>query len=992
MQKGVIYLSLFKLRFARIAAILAFLCLAMGAQAQSTLGASMRGFVVGAEFTGFMNAYPSIAMGQGSVWWFGYRPDIPQDPTTHTEVPVTYGANGINDGGFPNGDDWPIPTTHVTFNPGIDYPGASALPALDIFNHATLYAKNSGAYPGINQLSVNATGNFIDGTTVTANGAHWGGFYGVFQGSNGSLTANGFPWSSSGSDYGYFNAGDPNYVPFAPGPSAVNFYIYDVRGSTPTLDADGHYTYDLTSAPDNVSATTNKARGRLTIQRKDFSARWEYGLSASNNVYANTFILQGVYEIVNVEGSFTSVYSTADIGTVVGAYGQPTRFFPGLNYNDYNFYNVFDTATHFEKSMVYQFLAAGISITRTWDAANNVIIETVTNTGDVALSNVIVSDTQAANSAPFNLAPGQTSTVKLTPTGSTPGNGTATATSHVFGIERATDLNNSNVTSADASTNVNGVPDANIIQVTATSSTTLLAADLTISGYVYAQQNNANTGVGNVTVTLNGTDLNGNPVSLSTTTASDGSYSFPNVAPGNYDVVETVPGSYNAVDAQPGTGGSKVSVTDISVAATTVGTALYASQNFILNLQTGAISGTVYLDANKNSKYDSGDTGLSGITVTLKDSNGNTIATTNTDSNGNYSFPGLAPGSYTVSVPNTASGYALETANPLNATVTAGNTTGNVNFGYLPQTGSLSGTVYLDCNKNSKYDTGDAALSGVTVTLKDSNGNTIATKTTDSNGNYSFTGLAPGNYTVSVPATVGNDVIETTSPLKVTVSANANSGNNNFGYIASAPGCICGTVYLDMNKDSKFDCGDIALSQVKVTIKDSNGNVVATVTTDCNGNYSVCNLPAGTYTVSVPSSYGCDAIETANPLTVTVISGKCTSNVNFAYAVPPTGKICGTVYSDCNKNGKFDCGDYSMNGVQVTLKDCNGKTTTVTTDCNGNYSFCNVPVGTCTVSVCSTVSWYCRTYNIEGSCSLSVKVSANQTCCNVNFAYTPKCW
>lgn len=47
-------------------------------------------------------------------------------------------------------------------------------------------------------------------------------------------------------------------------------------------------------------------------------------------------------------------------------------------------------------------------------------------------------------------------------------------------------------------------------------------------------QDSGEPGIGGVTVTLTGTDGQGNPVSLTTTTAPDGSYLFPNLVPGTY--------------------------------------------------------------------------------------------------------------------------------------------------------------------------------------------------------------------------------------------------------------------------------------------------------------------------------------------------------------------------------------------------------------------------------------------------------------------------
>ncbi|BDI33777.1 hypothetical protein CCAX7_58280 [Capsulimonas corticalis] len=956
--------------------------LVTGARAQAPSNPTIRGFVVGAEYSKFATAYKaSASLGQGTSWWFGYRPDIPQAPTTHAEVPIAYGTDGVYSGGFGSGDDWPTPLQHVVYNPSIANPGFNYLPAVDLFKHQTPYASNTGSYPGVTSLNVSASAQF-PAETIVANGSHWGGFYGSFRGSNGTMAAQGFPWSSPGSDYGYYNAGDAGYKPYAPGPANVNFYIYDIRNSTPVVDSAGHATYDLTSAPDNVSATTNKARGRLTIRRKDFSARWEFGYSAANIQYANTFILQGVWEIAAVEGSFTSVYSPSDIGKAVGTYGQPQRFFPGLNYNDGNFYNVFSNSSNQQKSMVYQFLPAGVTIVRTYDAVTNTIVETVTNNGDVSLSNLTVTDTAAGTSAPFSLAAGASTTITLPLTVPYVSVGTATVKSNVFGIERGTDINGSSMTIADTSTNVSGVPDASIIHVSATSSGTQLASDITVSGVVTAQKAGASTGVASVTVTLTGTDLNGNAVSLTTQSAADGTYSFSNVVPGTYHVVETAPAGYDVLDAIPGVGATKVSATDLLVAANATGTSSYTSENFQLAQQVGTVSGTLYVDANKNTSLDSGEAGVAGITVTLQDGNGKAVATTTTDANGAYSFTAIPVGSYTVVAPATAGDDTLETGASLPVTVVSTKDAPNNNFGYLLPTGSLSGVLYVDANKNSALDGGEAGVSGITVILTDSKGKVVATTTTDANGSYSFAAITIGAYTVSAPALASGDTLETAATVAATVTANKETPNNNFGYLLPT-GSLSGTFYIDGDKDSAFDNGEIGIAGVLVTLKDGTGKVVATTTTGADGSYSFTAITIGSYTVSAPAMAGDDTLETAATLAVTVAASKDTPKNNFGYLLP-VGSLSGTLYVDANKNSAFDGGEAGLSGVTVTLTDSNGKVVkTATTDASGAYSFPGVTIGSYTVSAPATASGD----TLETSATVAAIVTANKDTPNNNFGY-----
>ncbi|MFP3490934.1 SdrD B-like domain-containing protein, partial [Staphylococcus sp. SIMBA_130] len=72
-----------------------------------------------------------------------------------------------------------------------------------------------------------------------------------------------------------------------------------------------------------------------------------------------------------------------------------------------------------------------------------------------------------------------------------------------------------------------------------------------------------------------------------------------------------------------------------------------------------------------------------------------------------------------------------------------------------------------DTNKDGIQDSDEKGIAGVTVTLKDDNGNVLKTTTTDESGKYQFTGVENGTYTVDV---------ETPKDYKPT---SVNSGNDN---------------------------------------------------------------------------------------------------------------------------------------------------------------------------------------------------------------------
>lgn len=153
--------------------------------------------------------------------------------------------------------------------------------------------------------------------------------------------------------------------------------------------------------------------------------------------------------------------------------------------------------------------------------------------------------------------------------------------------------------------------------------------------------------------------------------------------------------------------------------------------------------------------------GGSGATVTL---GGAGSATVKADGSGNYSFNGLANGNYSIA-PSKA-GYTFAPASQSIA-INGSNQSG-VNFAAQPAlTWSISGTIAPA-----------ASGSGTSVMLS---GTSNALMTADSFGNYSFSGLADGTYTVT-PTKTGY----TFSPPTQAVSLNgANASGINF--TAAAP-------------------------------------------------------------------------------------------------------------------------------------------------------------------------------------------------------------
>ncbi|MFL5331189.1 MAG: beta strand repeat-containing protein [Gemmataceae bacterium] len=122
---------------------------------------------------------------------------------------------------------------------------------------------------------------------------------------------------------------------------------------------------------------------------------------------------------------------------------------------------------------------------------------------------------------------------------------------------------------------------------------------------------------------------------------------------------------------------------------------------------------------------------------------------TTTDANGNYSFTGLAAGSYNVVHVIPSGGYVQTSPGGdgryhVNL-LSAGTFTGN--FGDRLPPATIAGLVFNDTNSNGTQDSGESPLSGITVYLDLDNSGTLnagdTSVTTNSSGIYTFNNVVP---------------------------------------------------------------------------------------------------------------------------------------------------------------------------------------------------------------------------------------------------------
>ncbi|EJL9296877.1 fibrinogen-binding adhesin SdrG C-terminal domain-containing protein [Staphylococcus pseudintermedius] len=290
----------------------------------------------------------------------------------------------------------------------------------------------------------------------------------------------------------------------------------------------------------------------------------------------------------------------------------------------------------------------------------------------------------------------------------------------------------------------------------------------------------------------------------------------------------------------------------------------------------------VWNDVNKNGIQDQGETGIADVKVTLKDRDGNILDTTYTNTNGKYIFDNLKNGNYQVDF-ETPEGYAASPSNqgndaldsdgPTNTQVTISD--GNnltVDQGFYQTetpTHNVGDKVWEDLNKDGIQDQNEPGISNVKVTLKDADGNVVDTRTTDANGNYLFENVKEGDYTIEfetpegyTPTVTGQGTADNDSngtSTKVTVKDGDDlTIDSGFTQVTPEPPThnVGDKVWDDLNKDGIQDDNEPGISDVKVTLKDADGNVVDTRTTDANGNYLFENVKEGDYTIEFETPEG----------------------------------------------------------------------------------------------------------------------------------------
>jgi protocatechuate 3,4-dioxygenase beta subunit len=327
-----------------------------------------------------------------------------------------------------------------------------------------------------------------------------------------------------------------------------------------------------------------------------------------------------------------------------------------------------------------------------------------------------------------------------------------------------------------------------------------------LSGYVYHDRsndgiydrsgNNPETPIGGVVLKL--LDANGNDTGKRATTDGNGFYIFNDLAAGTYSVMEVHPAGWlDGIDTPGDNGGvAQVSPPGDMISQITLGWGDPGVEYNFGELLPASIRGRVGGNNGPDCKFDNPDILISGVKIELLDAQGNVIATTFTNSLGEYQFTGLSPGVYSVREyqpeqyfdggerVGSEGGVALQDGSlSILADISLSSGVNGIQYDFCEKVpAALSGFVYIDGKPILSNDpmtpeqiaavrdgirtSDDTPLGGITLELRHGvsgdpiwvtqalpghyagDATTPIRVTTDANGFYQFTGLSAGTYAV----------------------------------------------------------------------------------------------------------------------------------------------------------------------------------------------------------------------------------------------------
>ncbi|MCL6539654.1 MAG: hypothetical protein K6T87_03525 [Roseiflexus sp.] len=300
----------------------------------------------------------------------------------------------------------------------------------------------------------------------------------------------------------------------------------------------------------------------------------------------------------------------------------------------------------------------------------------------------------------------------------------------------------------------------------------------------------------------------------------------------------------------------------------------------------GDLTVRVYTDSDRDGQYDSGEPGVSGVPVSVYNTDNNLLFSVNTNASGLAIFPNTPNGDYRVEVTNPGNGAPNGTVISLPGSTTPGQDNALVFFvtinnapvqrdvglrsldasgvdtGVTTEYRTIVVRAWDDRDANGIQDAGEPGINGLTLGLYNPSNALVVTATTGPDGTYRFVDTVPANvsnYTIRVTGGIPAGYVLTTQDAnfnledrrdsdaqlvagepRITVPNRPRGVNDDSLDVGFSRGAVSGFVWRDLNQNGLRDPGEPFINGVTVELRDSSDTLIGAPQTT----RSILNDPA----------------------------------------------------------------------------------------------------------------------------------------------------
>ena len=483
----------------------------------------------------------------------------------------------------------------------------------------------------------------------------------------------------------------------------------------------------------------------------------------------------------------------------------------------------------------------------------------------------------------------------------------------------------------------------------------------------------------------------------SSATGQDGRYVFIGLAAGDYYIKVLLQGDYVFAPFQQG---GSIAIPSAGRSSQTTSFTLIEGEQSLDKVLIGAIDETAasfvrviaFGDSNANGGRFSSEPLLRNVQLEVQfelEGRYYTIASGKTDKEGLVTIDRVPPGNYVLAAslpsPYIVGPLGAKISQFYNVVLPSGSSFGRsapfrlavkgslgLGVGGV-KTGAAQGKVWQDTNFNGNQDTDEPGVAGVVVDLKHQTMPVSHQATSDAQGNYSFTSLHAGAYTLSTTLSEqqmftisgGNSLFSLddsrSASAQINVAVEQTLPIKPIGVISNTSLAVL--AFHDSNVNGQPDAGELPFAGAQLEVLKGD-RLVTSAGTDQAGEALLPLLRGGDMQLrltlpdgqifSIAGGEGGNAFfseRASNSLTIPYTLEPGTKGVLYA-AVTLPAILAGNLYEDQNSSGTYDVGETMLPGFTVQALNAAGSVVgEAQTDTRGRYQLPALIPGTYTVRI-----------------------------------------